>query len=42
MKRRTTLFASIIGIDLGPTGAPNAGEGAEWTGGIFDATGTHF
>jgi secreted PhoX family phosphatase len=28
--------------DLGPAGAPNAGEGAEWTGGVFDATGTHF
>jgi secreted PhoX family phosphatase len=28
--------------DLGPTGAPNAGEGAEWTGGVFDATGAHF
>jgi hypothetical protein len=27
--------------DLGPAGAPNAGEGAEWTGGVFDATGTH-
>lgn len=28
--------------DLGPAGAPNAGEGAEWTGGVFDATGDHF
>lgn len=28
--------------DLGPAGAPNAGEGAEWSGGVFDATGTHF
>jgi secreted PhoX family phosphatase len=25
--------------DLGPNGAPNAGEGAEWTGGVFDNTG---
>jgi secreted PhoX family phosphatase len=28
--------------DLGPAGAVNVGEGAEWTGGVFDATGTHF
>jgi secreted PhoX family phosphatase len=28
--------------DLGPAGAPNAGEGAEWTDGVFDGTGTHF
>lgn len=28
--------------DLGPAGVPNAGEGAEWSGGVFDATGTHF
>ena len=28
--------------DLGPPGASNAGEGAEWTGGVFDGTGTHF
>lgn len=28
--------------DLGPAGAPNAGEGAEWTGGVFDSTGTRF
>lgn len=27
--------------DLGPAGAPNAGEGAEWSGGVFDETGTH-
>ncbi len=27
--------------DLGPVGAPNVGEGAEWTGGVFDASGTH-
>jgi hypothetical protein len=25
--------------DLGPNGAPNAGEGAEWTGGVFDHAG---
>ena len=28
--------------DLGPDGAPNVGDGAEWTGGVFDASGTHF
>ena len=28
--------------DLGPAGAPNEGEGAEWTGGVFDSTGTRF
>ncbi len=28
--------------DLGPARAPNAGEGAEWTGGVFDSTGTRF
>jgi secreted PhoX family phosphatase len=28
--------------DLGPVGAPNEAEGAEWTGGVFDATGKHF
>ena len=27
--------------DLGPVGAPNEGDPAEWTGGVFDATGTH-
>ncbi|MDP9327827.1 MAG: PhoX family protein [Actinomycetota bacterium] len=28
--------------DLGPSGAPNAGEGVEWTGGVFDSTGQRF
>jgi secreted PhoX family phosphatase len=28
--------------DLGPDGAPNAGEGAEWTGGVFDGVGQRF
>jgi hypothetical protein len=28
--------------DLGPAGTASEGEGAEWTGGVFDATGTRF
>jgi secreted PhoX family phosphatase len=27
--------------DLGPAGAPNEDDPAEWTGGVFDGTGTH-
>ena len=27
--------------DLGPAGAPNEGDPAEWTGGVFDASGKH-
>jgi hypothetical protein len=28
--------------DLGPAGTASEGEGAEWTGGVFDSTGTRF
>jgi hypothetical protein len=28
--------------DLGPAGGVNVGDPAEWTGGVFDATGKHF
>jgi secreted PhoX family phosphatase len=28
--------------DLGPAGGANEGDPAEWTGGVFDATGAHF